>query len=109
MRTSEKMKMNRTRIFTVLLLCVMIAASLTACGKTYRIEIESGEDLIGSCPRRAAEGEVVTLNTAVICDGELHLNVSGCTVTMVGEGEYEFVMPANDVTIRASVTSNGLA
>lgn len=97
-------------VFTFLvLLCIGLCGfTLAGCAKTYKINIEKGSERdIDKCPQRAAAGETVTLYTVVVADGELFLNVSGADVKKITEGVYEFVMPAQDVTISTYISTAG--
>lgn len=101
------MKKSILIVFAVLL----IAAALCGCSRGYKISIVSGADLLDTCPKRAEAGETVTVLTMVVTDGDMHVRVNGDPDfgRFVRDGEYEFVMPAEDVEISISFTSNGLA
>ena len=97
--------MKRMAVTALILLAALL---VSACASGYSIKIGSGADLIDECPTRAKAGETVTVHTAFIADGELIMSVSGIeSGDFVEEGVYQFVMPAEDVTIRASVSTQG--
>lgn len=93
------------------LLAVLFLLMLSGCGGRYKITVTGGEDLIASCPKHAKAGETVTVETVVVCDGDLYLSVSGIEgdAERVQDGIYTFTMPENDVQVKAWVISNGLA
>ena len=68
-----------------------------------RITVVSGKDLVQSCPGYAKPGATVTVMTAVISDGELYVN--GVEGAFVRPGEFRFVMPDEDVELKATVVA----
>ena len=84
---------------------------LCGCGRGYKISVVSGADLLDECPKRAEAGETVTVFTLVVTDGDMHVSVNGDPAfgKFVQDGIYEFIMPAQDVEITISFTTNGLA
>ena len=97
--------------FLIILAAVLLAILLGGCGRGYAIRVVSGADLLDNCPKKAEAGETVTVTTMVVTDGDMHVRVNGDPDfgTFVRDGVYEFVMPAEDVEISISFTSNGLA
>lgn len=76
--------------------------------EAHNITVTKGADLFEDCPKTAKAGEIVTVKTVVVADGELIVNVSGTdTGEFTGEGVYEFIMPDEDVEISASVSTAG--
>ena len=108
---------NKSRAALMMILAVMLTmtaslALLTGCSSSkHKINIVSGEDLQYECPKRAEPGEMVTIKTVCVCDGDLYLSVAGDKnyADFVEEAVYVFEMPDNDVDVKIWVVSNGLA
>ena len=76
----------------------------------HRIKIAEGdEENVVRYPRFAKAGDVVEIQTVIVMDADLYVNVSGAKVECVGDGLYQFIMPDEDVEIDITIISNGLA
>ena len=98
------------KIIVSLICIVLIAFAFAGCSASrHRIYYE-GNDIM-DCPKSAEAGETVSLNTAVICDGDLivSINGDGDFGHYTQSGKYEFVMPDEDVTIKTHVDTSGYA
>ncbi len=81
---------------------------LSGCFGRHSIKIISGEDLVQSCPKYGKAGETITIETAYVTDGEIHVNLANSTpITEVSPAVFEFTMPDHDVKIRVSCVSTG--
>lgn len=90
-----------------LLLCFAAAAALACKFAGFRIIVKGGNDLITDWPTSARAGETVTIRTCSVTDGDLKVHVNGGKeATCVQEGEYQFIMPDNDVSISARVDTS---
>ena len=87
----------------LLILCALIFC-LCGCGRTYRIKIAGGEDLVVSCPKAAKSGDTVTVETKDVTDGWLEVSASGAEVTAVQENVFQFVMPEQNVEVKVLFT-----
>ncbi|MBQ6475844.1 MAG: hypothetical protein IJJ34_06520 [Clostridia bacterium] len=107
--------MKRMLRIAALLLCLMLLAMSVLCGcakATYKITVDAAHKfLVYSCPKRAVPGETVTVEVAVVEDGDIHVAVNGDADfgRFTKLGVYEFIMPEEDVTVHVWATSNGLA
>ena len=86
-----------------------LAFAITGCTKKYKITFEGGEDLLESCPKKAAPGETVTVKTMSVTDADLYVRVNGDKEFghFVRDCEYEFIMPEGDVVIKIWIITNG--
>lgn len=98
-------KRKTAGMLLVFLACVTVFLCLSGCGKTYKITVTQGEDLVGECPSRAAAGEQVRIETAMVTDAVIHVSVNGDSNygAFARDGWYEFVMPPEDVEITVVV------
>ena len=62
------------------------------------------KDLMDECPKRARAGTTVHFTTVTVCDAILHVDLEGADLVTIHEGEYEFVMPDHEVSIRVWIT-----
>ncbi len=99
------------KTISISLVVLLAAALLAGCGSGYKITVGSGADLLDHCPKSAEAGETVTVTTMCVTDADMFVRVNGDPDFghFVRDGEYEFVMPAEDVEISIVVVSNGLA
>lgn len=88
-----------------------ISAALLSCGADvkHKIEVEEKQNnIILSCPKSARPGEIVSVETCSVCDGEVKITINGeDTGKFISEGEYEFVMPDCDVKLYAKISTDG--
>ena len=84
----------------IVLLVLLLALSLCACGNRYHIHVTGGADLVISCPKTAKAGETVTIETKCVTDGWVEVSASGTEVTAVQEDVFQFVMPKQNVDVR---------
>ena len=87
----------------LLLIVFMICTAVLFSGYR-RITVISGDRFVHQCPKYAKPGQTVTVMTSVISDGELYVN--GVDGTFIRPGEYQFVMPDNDVELKVTVIAN---
>ena len=90
-------------VWTGLLLALLMCMALLGCSR-HRITVISGETFVHKCPKTARTGETVTVETSVVSDAELYVN--GVDGKFVRPGEYQFVMPDNDVELKVTVIAN---
>lgn len=90
-------------VWTGLLLALLMCMALLGCSR-HRITVISGEKFVHKCPKTARTGETVTVETSVVSDAELYVN--GVDGKFVRPGEYQFVMPDNDVELKVTVIAN---
>jgi len=83
-----------------ILLLTALMFFLCACGNTYKINVVGGADLLISCPKSAAAGETVTVETKTVSDGWVEVTVSGTEVHAVQGDLFQFVMPKTNVDVR---------
>lgn len=81
-------------------LIFLLAFTLCACGRSYRISLDGATDLVISCPKTAKAGETVTVETKCVTDGWVEVTAGGAEVTAVQGDLFRFVMPAQDVEVR---------
>ena len=109
---SKLFTVGKKSCLPVILLFVMITViCLGGCEKKrYSISIDSGQNLITECPLYASPGDIVTVKTVSVTDGELHMSVNkdASFGEFTREGVYEFVMPDGKAVIDAWVVSDGL-
>ena len=84
----------------LLLLCAVLITGLCSCGRSYRIRVTGGEDLVLSCPKRAQAGETVTVETKTVTDGWLEVTVNGVQAEAVQGDRFRFVMPEQDADVK---------
>ncbi len=95
---------------TAIILSLFMLLSLSGCFGYHRIKVAKGdEDDVISYPRFAKAGETVEIQTVIVMDADLYVNVTGADVECIGDGLYRFVMPDEDVEINITIISNGLA
>lgn len=82
---------------------------LSACANTYKIKVVGGEDLLISCPKSAAAGETVTVETKTVTDGWVEVTASGTEVKAVQGDVFQFVMPKQNVDIRILFVGDDLS
>ena len=87
-------------VWTGLLLALLMCMALLGCSR-HRITVISGEKFVHKYPKTARTGETVTVETSVVSDAELYVN--GVDGKFVRPGEYQFVMPDNDVELKVTV------
>ena len=75
----------------------------------HHINIVGDRFLIESCPETARAGEIVTIMTWDVTDGDKVIEVSGADVVSIDWFEYQFVMPPHDVDVRAEFIGHELA
>lgn len=80
-----------------------------ACGNTFKIKVVGGADLLISCPKSAAAGEPVTVETKTVTDGWVEVTASGAEVKAVREDLFQFTMPKQDVDIRILFAGDDLS
>ena len=76
---------------------------------TYAIRVTGDTDLVQSCPEFAKAGEIVTVLTYDVTDGDKEIRVRGADGEEINWFEYRFVMPDHDVEVQVEFISNGLA
>lgn len=107
------MKRKYLICLTALLLAIAGTVFLAGCGQTkkYKITVKAEDYMVRNCPDSAREGETVTLEIADVTDAYVYVWVNGDKDYghYNKEGLYEFIMPAEDVTIEVDVVGNGLA
>ena len=91
-------------VWTGLLLAVLMMGTILVGCSRHRITVISGEKFVHKCPKTARTGETVTVETSVVSDAELYVN--GVDGKFVRPGEYQFVMPDNDVELKVTVIAN---
>ena len=91
-------------VWTGLLLAVLMMGTILVGCSRHRITVISGEKFVHKCPKTARTGETVTVETSVVSDAELYVN--GVDGTFVRPGEYQFVMPDNDVELKVTVIAS---
>ncbi len=116
---------KRLSILLILAICLCtLGFVLSACGggeetqqpQTYSITAQSGSGYSVNVQETAEEGETIEVLVTVSAEDTTIENVkaNGEDCTLVSEGKYSFVMPAEDVTITVSthtyteVTSDGM-
>ena len=87
----------------------ILSLLVTGCLGSHRIIVESGDEDLVNCPKRAKAGETVTVETVLVTDADLYLIVDGVSLDPIKEGYYQFEMPDHDVNIKVVIKSNGLA
>ena len=92
---------KRVLISITLLLAVLIVCTVLVGCSRHRITVISGEKFVHKCPKSARTGETVTVMTSVVSDAELYVN--GVDGKFIRPGEYQFVMPDNDVELKVTV------
>ena len=97
------MKNNGKKLLAALcaVLAVLLIAFAVMSLTLRRTTVASGKELVESCPRFARPGSEVTVMTAVVTDGEIH--VSGAEGSYVRPGVYVFTMPDGNVRLRVTV------
>ena len=86
---------------------ILIALTLTSCFGKHSIKVVSGKDYLDECKKYARPGEVVTVTTIVVSDGNVYVNSNDDTViTQKALGIYEFIMPDHDVELKITVIAN---
>lgn len=83
-----------------ILLLTALMFFLCACGNSYKINVVGGADLLISCPKSAAAGETVTVETKTVSDGWVEVTASGTEVKAVQGDVFQFVMPKQNVDVR---------
>ena len=76
---------------------------------TYAIHVTGDTFLVESCPEFAKAGEIVTVLTYDVTDGDKEIRVRGADGEEINWFEYRFVMPDHDVEVQVEFISNGLA
>ena len=87
----------------------ILSLLVAGCLGSHRIIVESGNEDLVNCPKRAKAGETVTVETVLVTDADLYLIVDGVSLDPIKEGYYQFEMPDHDVNIKVVIKSNGLA
>lgn len=93
--------MKKLLLWIGLLLAVLMVCTVLFFSTYHRITVISGEKFVHKCPKFARPGDTVTVMTSVISDGELYVN--GVDGHFVRLGEYQFVMPDEDVELKVTV------
>ena len=95
--------MNRKKLILLagVLLVVLLVCAVFFFSTHHRITVISGERFVHKCPKFAKPGDTVTVMTSVVSDGELYVN--GVDGRFVRLGEYQFVMPDEDVQLKVTV------
>ena len=93
-------------ILCVVLVLLLIAFAVFRSG-VRKITVISGAQHVHKCPRFARPGQEVTVETAVVADADLYVN--GVDGKFVRDGVFVFTMPDEDVNLKVTVISNGLA
>ena len=89
------------------LVVILIVLTLTSCFGKHSIKIISGQDYLDKCKKYAKPGEVVTVTTVVVSDGNVYVNsTDGTEIVEKAPGIYEFVMPDHDVELKITVIAN---
>ncbi len=74
----------------------------------HHISLTGELDVFVECPTSAAAGEIVTVKTVAVEDGEVKLEVNGEDIgSWHGWGTYSFVMPDEDVEICGWISTEG--
>ncbi len=97
------------KIIALVLIMVLAATFFCGCEKSYKItNISTDENMIYKCPKRAKAGEVVVIDVADVCDATVYVRINEDPNYghFLNNGEYEFIMPAEDVEIKAGAVSN---
>ena len=87
----------------IIILVLLIAFLLTS---VRFITPTGATDLIDSCPRMAIIGKTVTVRTGSVTDGWVEVSCSGAEVTAVQGDLFTFVMPRQNVEVRARFVSD---
>lgn len=77
--------------------------------ESYEIHLSGDTYLVESCPETAKAGEMVTVLTYDVTDGDKVVSVNGADVISEDWFEYQFVMPNHDVEVHVEFIGNGLA
>ena len=95
--------MNRKKLILCvgILLAVLLVCALLFFSTCRRITVISGERFVHKCPKFARPGDTVAVMTSVVHDGELYVN--GVDGKFVQPGEFQFVMPDEDVQLKVTV------
>ena len=89
-------------LFIIIPLPLLIIFALTS----VRLIDTGSSSLIVSCPRIAVVGSTVTVRTVCVTDGWLEVSCSGAEMETVQEDLYRFVMPGENVRVRARFVSD---
>ena len=92
-----------------ILFLVSLVIFLCACGSTFKIKVVGGADLLISCPKSAAAGETVTVETKTVTDGRVEVTATGTEVKAVQGDLFQFVMPKQNVDIRILFVGDDLS
>ena len=96
--------MKKIWIFLLLVLPLLFCSDCSMFGY-HKIDYPKKSDLITDCPSYAREGKTVHFSTVIVCDAVLNVDLSGAELITIQEGEYEFVMPDHDVSIRVWISA----
>lgn len=91
------------RAFIIILVLICIVFALTS---VRFIRITGATDLIVSCPGIAVTGSTVTVRTVTVTDGWIDVSCSGADMEVVQEDLFRFVMPRQNVRVRARFISD---
>ncbi len=89
-------------LFIIIPLLLLVVFALTS----VRLIDTGSTSLIVSCPRIAVVGSTVTVRTVCVTDGWLEVSCSGADMETVQEDLYRFVMPRENVRVRARFVSD---
>ena len=95
------MNLRKWIVWMGLLLIVFMICTAVLFSGYRRITVISGDRFVHRCPKYAKPGQTVTVMTSVISDGELYVN--GVDGSFLRPGEFQFVMPDEDVQLKVTV------
>ena len=100
------------RIIAIMLITILAITVLWGCGgeKSYKItDISTQDNMIYQCPKKAKAGETVVIDVADVCDADVYVRINDDPNYghFLNNGQYEFIMPAEDVEIKAGFVANG--
>ncbi len=93
--------------FITIFFTAMLVFCLSACTKTYKINVTGGN--VESCPKSAKAGETVIVYIPYVTDGWLEPSVNGADIERTAENCFQFIMPEHDVNIKVTFVSDDLA
>jgi hypothetical protein len=84
----------------VVLVAIVVVGVVVFSGY-HRITVVSGQQFVASCPKLAKTGDIITVETAVVSDGEIYVN--GVDGSYIRPGVYQFTMPDRNVELKVTV------